>query len=95
LRATLVDLGLRIGFAGAEATGICLPSTLAWAPICVSGMLAPTDADAATLLPTVESSLMPRRRFASRATELRVWNCVLVEPPSDVVVAPDLCWERS
>ena len=59
-------------------------------------MLAPTEADAATLLPTVEpvvAQAQPAIHVA--ATELRVWNCVLVEPPSDVLVAPDLCWERS
>jgi hypothetical protein len=71
------------------------PSALASAPIWVSGIFAPIEADAATVLPTVESSLRPSRRLTSRATELRVWNCVLVEPPSDVLVAPDLCWERS
>ena len=47
----------------------------------------PIDAAAATVLPTVESSLIPRRRFTSRATELSVWNCVLVEPLSEVLVA--------
>ena len=48
------------------------------------------EADVAIALPTVESSFRPSLRFTSRATELSVWNCVLVEPPSDVLVAPGL-----
>ena len=57
--------------------------------------MAPAEADAATLLPTVESSPNPSRRLTSRATEFSVWSCVEVEPPSDVVLAPERCCVRS
>jgi hypothetical protein len=68
---------------------------LASAPISVSGIFAPMEADAAIVFPTVESSLRPSRRLTSRATEFKVWNWVLVEPPSEVLVAPVRCWDFS
>src|SRR4030067_839958 len=71
------------------------PSRVSWPPISVRGILAPAEADAATLFPTIESSPNPSRRFTSRPTEFSVWSCVELEPPSEVVLAPERCCVRS
>jgi hypothetical protein len=57
--------------------------------------MTPEEADAATLLPTIESSPNPSRRLTSRATEFSFWSCVELDPPSDVVLPPERCCERS